>query len=463
MFSNSMQIVILKTDFLFFLLLTGIFLYSLLVFKDKQLLGIWRQVLRKPFAIASGMVLFFYVTVCLLDSIHFKHLEDDRTSQEISSVLDYLFEPISKQVETTYSAPFAYSSFVKETLIDDDGTVGRTFPRLKYGGSHLLDPKTEYWSDIWGSIIQSLCMGLIFWSVLLFIYYSFSYRGKPKSFVGFINIVLISSVSFRVFWVTFLVFCLLFSFLFVFGGDYHILGTDKVGNDVLYQSFKSIRTGVLIGTLTTLLALPFALIFGVTAGYFGGWIDDVIQFLYTTLSSIPGVLLIAAAALMLEIYMSKHSDIYMSVVARADLRLLALCMIIGITSWTTLCRYVRAETLKLREMDFVAAATALGASKLRVLFRHVTPNLMHLVMITLVLDFSGLVLAEAALSYIDIGVDPSMESWGNMINSARLELAREPVVWWSLGSAFFFMLFLVLAANIFADSTRDAFDPKTND
>ena len=88
---------------------------------------------------------------------------------------------------------------------------------------------------------------------------------------------------------------------------------------------------------------------------------------------------------------------------------------------------------------------------------------MHLVMITLVLDFSGLVLAEAALSYIDIGVDPSMESWGNMINSARLELAREPVVWWSLGSAFFFMLFLVLAANIFADSTRDAFDPKTND
>ena len=138
-------------------------------------------------------------------------------------------------------------------------------------------------------------------------------------------------------------------------------------------------------------------------------------------------------------------------------------MIIGITSWTTLCRYVRAETLKLREMDFVAAATALGATKLRVIFRHVTPNLMHLVMITLVLDFSGLVLAEAALSYIDIGVDPSMESWGNMINSARLELAREPVVWWSLGSAFFFMLFLVLAANIFADSTRDAFDPKTND
>ena len=171
----------------------------------------------------------------------------------------------------------------------------------------------------------------------------------------------------------------------------------------------------MIGTLTTLLALPFALIFGIISGYFGGWIDDLIQFIYTSLSSIPGVLLIAAAALMLEIYMAKHSDIYMSVVARADLRLLALCMIIGITSWTTLCRYVRAETLKLREMEFVAAAVALGGSKTRVLVKHIMPNLMHLVMITIVLDFSGLVLAEAALTYIDIGVDPSMESWGNMI------------------------------------------------
>ena len=85
---------------------------------------------------------------------------------------------------------------------------------------------------------------------------------------------------------------------------------------------------------------------------------------------------------------------------------------------------------------------------------------MRIVMISIVLDFSGLVLAEAALTYIDIGVDPSMESWGNMINGARLELAREPVVWWSLFTAFLFMFVLVLAANVFADSVRDAFDPR---
>ena len=241
---------------------------------------------------------------------------------------------------------------------------------------------------------------------------------------------------------------------------YHILGTDKVGNDVLYQALKSIRTGLLIGTLTTLVMLPFALLLGIAAGYFRGWVDDAIQYLYTTLSSIPGVLLIAAAALMLEVHMSKHAADYTSLAARADLRLLALCTILGVTTWTSLCRYLRGEALKLREIDYIGAARAFGVPHLSIITRHIMPNIMHIVMISMVLDFSGLVLAEAALTYIDIGVDPSMESWGGMINSARLELAREPVVWWSLLAAFVFMFALVLAANIFADAVRDAFDPR---
>jgi len=144
------------------------------------------------------------------------------------------------------------------------------------------------------------------------------------------------------------------------------------------------------------------------------------------------------------------------------MRLLLLCLILGMTSWTGLCRLLRAETLKIREMDYVLAAQALGVSRLKILKRHVLPNVMHLVMITVVLDFSGLVLAEAVLSYINIGVDPSSYSWGNMINSSRLEMAREPVVWWSLTAAFIFMFGLVLAANLFADVVRDAFDPRSH-
>jgi peptide/nickel transport system permease protein len=107
----------------------------------------------------------------------------------------------------------------------------------------------------------------------------------------------------------------------------------------------------------------------------------------------------------------------------------------------------------------VQAARSLGVSQLKIISRHIIPNVMHIVLITLVLDFSGLVLAEAVLSYVGVGVDPTTLSWGNMINSSRLELARDPIVWWPLCAALIFMFLLVLSANLFADAVRDAFDP----
>jgi peptide/nickel transport system permease protein len=121
---------------------------------------------------------------------------------------------------------------------------------------------------------------------------------------------------------------------------------------------------------------------------------------------------------------------------------------------------LRGETLKLRELEYIQAAQAFGVSDLRIIARHILPNLMHIVIIALVMDFSSLVLAEAVLSYVGIGVDPTMISFGTMINNARMELAREPMVWWSLAAAFVFMFILVLAANLLADAVRDAFDPR---
>ena len=108
------------------------------------------------------------------------------------------------------------------------------------------------------------------------------------------------------------------------------------------------------------------------------------------------------------------------------------------------------------------AAHALAVSHLRILTRHLLPNVAHIIVISLVLDFSGLVLAEVVLSYVGVGVDPSTVSFGTMINAARLEMAREPVVWWSLASAFGFLLVLVLAANLLADAVRDGFDPRVH-
>src|SRR4029077_17642738 len=143
---------------------------------------------------------------------------------------------------------------------------------------------------------------------------------------------------------------------------YHVLGTDKVGQDVFYEVLKSIRTGLVIGTLTTLVMLPFAILLGIMAGYLRGWVDDVIPYLYTPLNSIPGVLLIVAAVLISQAWMDRNPEMFETVSERADVRLLFLCIILGITSWTGLCRLLRGETLKLRELEYVQAAHAFGVT-----------------------------------------------------------------------------------------------------
>ncbi|MDE1950997.1 MAG: ABC transporter permease, partial [Burkholderiales bacterium] len=231
---------------------------------------------------------------------------------------------------------------------------------------------------------------------------------------------------------------------------------------VLYQALKSIRTAFVIGTLSTLATLPFAIVFGLLAGYFKGWVDDAIQYLYTTLTAVPNVLLIAACVLMVQVYIDKHPNLFDTGLERADLKLFLLCVILGLTSWATLCRLLRAETLKLRELDYVQAAVAFGVGPLRIMARHIFPNVVHLILITTVLGFSDLILYEAVLSYVGVGVDPSMNSFGGMINLARSEMSRDPLVWWSFASAFAFMVTLVLAANLFADGVRDAFDPQAS-
>ncbi|HZT42578.1 MAG TPA: ABC transporter permease [Chthonomonadaceae bacterium] len=223
---------------------------------------------------------------------------------------------------------------------------------------------------------------------------------------------------------------------------WHLLGTDGVGDDVLYRTLKGCRTAFIIGGFTSLLVVPIALFFGLVAGYFGKWVDDGVQYTYTTLGSIPDILLIIALVLVL------------------GKGLVNLCIALGITSWIGLCRLIRGETLKHRDREYVRAARALGAGSGRILLRHILPNLIPVVIITTTLGFSGLVLSEAILSYLGIGVPPDMGSWGNMIDAARLELARDPIIWWNLVSASGALFVLVLAFNLLGDALRDAIDPR---
>lgn len=462
------QPVILWTDAMVFVLIAVVVGFALYARNREHLRAPWREVVRSRMAVASLIVLTVYTLTGLLDSVHFRKAlpmhegqQEIQYSGDVLSLLDELLGDMRTQVEKTYSAPFATHLYAKESVIGDDGKQYRTFPRLNYGGAHLADPR-ERNSDIAQRSLQALVQAVAFtlvFSILLAAWLALRLRlslaaSIRRIFIGGLD------VPWRTLIASIFVFSLIITLIANLADVYHVFGTDKVGKDVLYQSIKSIRTGLVIGTLTTLVMLPFAVFLGMMAGYFRGWVDDVIQYLYTTLNSIPGVLLIAAAVLMMQVYMDNHPELFETMAERADLRLLFLCLILGITSWTGLCRLLRGETLKLRELDYVQAAHAFGVPRATILIRHLLPNLLHLVLIAVVIDFSGLVLAEAVLSYVGVGVDPTTMSWGNMINRARLEMAREPMVWWSLLAAFSFMFTLVLAANLFSDVVRDAFDPR---
>ena len=220
----------------------------------------------------------------------------------------------------------------------------------------------------------------------------------------------------------------------------HLLGTDILGRDVVYRALKGARVALLIGAFTSLLVIPIALLFGVSAGYFGRRIDDGVFFLITVLASVPSLLLLIALIMAL---------------GRGTLQ---VCIALGVTGWVQFCRIARGETLKLREADYVDAARALGVSDMKIIIRHILPNIAHLIIITFALSFTGLVLSETILSYLGIGLEGS---WGQMIDQARNELSRTPIVWWNLAGASVLLFTLVLAVNVIADAMRDIADPRT--
>lgn len=454
------QIVVLWSDILIWLLVVAGVGFGILIARNPPLLAAWRRVGASRIGMASATILLGFILVGLLDSLHYRVQLAGEPGQkvrygiEVLSVLDALAAPLRARNEKTYSAPFATRLYAKETIDLPGGGTVRDYPRLKHGGKHLQDREDEWAADAGFTAFKAGVLAFIGWLGLFGVVTAVNRKKQAKADAG------TPAFAWDAVLLTLLLMLLTVVPLIWLSGQYHVFGTDKVGQDVLYQILKSVRTGLIIGLVTTLVMLPMAVLLGIVAGYFRGWVDDVIQYAYTVLNSIPGVLLIAAAVLMMQVVIDTHPQWFSTAAERADLRLLALCFILGITSWTGLCRLLRGETLKLRELEYIQAAQAFGVSNWRIILRHILPNLMHIVIIALVMDFSGLVLAEAVLSYVGIGVDPTMTSFGTMINNARMELGREPVVWWSLAAAFTAMFVLVLAANLFADAVRDAFDPR---
>ncbi|MDP3559428.1 MAG: ABC transporter permease [Legionellaceae bacterium] len=401
----------------------------------------WSILLQQPMAVSAGIIWLFFLGIALLDSTPWPgQVEQPKTA------LDAIFAPLDTFYEKTYSEPLALRAFVEETEVVQ-GKVARFHAPLSYPPLALqaTDSKQTF---IAHALLRAGLWALLGMAGMAFFWMIVHARTTHLSTAAWAGILTLGVLIF------------LSLAAYAISRELHVLGTGKIGQDIFYYAVKSIRTALVIGLFTTLLTLPFALAFGVWAGYFGGWVDDVIQYIYTTVSSVPAVLLITASVLSMQIFIATHSQYFTTLHAAADARLFSLCAILGLTSWTNLCRLVRGETLKLRQMEYVLAGKVLGSSTFFIFRKHILPNAMHVVLMTVVLDFSSLVLAEAVLTYVGVGVSPMTMSWGNMINSARLELARDPIVWWPMLSAFMFMVTLVFACNWFADAFQEAFHPK---
>jgi len=462
------KIVLLWTDVVVWLLLAALAFYAWQIRRSPDLRAKWTRVFQDTPAMCSSVVLVIGLLITAADSLHFRVLlpataggataaYDTRTQ----SLLDLLLvQPIAMR-EASYSVPLAYEGFTRETVTVGD-QITRTQPRLEHAGMHLRDPSGEWAGDVFSLAAVGLLAGLGVAVLGVLLLAALVARSEEAAVGTALRRIARAEtlLPWRAALVTLTLMCLLGGVTAALMQHYHVLGTDRTGNDVLVQCLKSIRTAFVIGSLSTIATLPLAVGLGIAAGYLRGWVDEVVQYLYTLLSSVPNVLLIAACVLMVQVYLDKNPDLFETGAERADLKLFLLCAILGLTGWAGLCRLLRAETLKLRELEYVQAATAFGVSDWRIMARHIFPNVVHLMLITTVLDFCGLVLYEAVLSYVGVGVDPSMNSFGGMINLARSEMSRDPIVWWSFASAFTFMVALVLAANLFADGVQTAFDPR---
>ena len=227
-----------------------------------------------------------------------------------------------------------------------------------------------------------------------------------------------------------------------------LFGTDFLGQSTLRKTIYGAKTAMMVALCASLISILIGVPLGAIAGYYRGWVDDVIVWFYTTLGTIPYILLLMAFAVAL-----RNKTIF-GVEIRGST---AVFLAIGLTSWVGLCRLIRGEIIKRKESEYVLAARAMGCSDFRILLTHLLPNVFHIILISFSLRFVSFIHAEVILSFLGLG-ETDKPSWGAMIDAARTELARD--VWWEMAAATVAIFVISLALNIFSDALRDCLDPK---
>ena len=217
-------------------------------------------------------------------------------------------------------------------------------------------------------------------------------------------------------------------------------GGDRLGRDVLAKAIKGAQVSILVGVSAAVLATIIGTLLGAVAGFFGGKVGDLLEWVYNVFTAIPGILLIFAFA---------------AVFGRG---IGSVVLILGLAGWTGIYRLVRAEFIKHSNRDYVRSAEAIGASNASRMFRHILPNVSHVVLVQLSIHVVGFIKSEVILSYLGLGVGVDQVSWGTMLSEAQSELILGH--WWQLAAATIFMAVFVTAFSLMTDALRDALDPK---